>query len=63
MNKEEARQILIEGGELRYSLYTFSKNLMYCDEGCCDDYFYCVDESLDLLESYCGGEWCEVKKG
>ena len=63
MTKEEAKQILLDGGSIRYSLYTFSRSIMYCDEGCCDDYFYNVDESLDQLEDYCEGDWSKVKRG
>jgi hypothetical protein len=62
MTREKAKQILEEGGYLSYHAWTFFKHGMNCwDEyNCCQDDWDTVEEALDRIESYSGGEWDRV---
>ena len=69
MTKDEARDILKNGGSIRFETWTWQDFTFSCqsneEEGyeCCFDRFDNVEDMVDHLGSMCGGRWEEVEEG
>jgi len=61
MNRELAKQLLLEGKTFTYSIFSLTYKNLTCEEGCCEDYFSDLEEALNQLERLCDGDWSEVK--
>lgn len=61
MTKDEAREILEQGGRLKYHAWIWSKDYVACWSGCCNDSLEGVEDALDNIESMLDGDWEEVK--
>ncbi len=60
MTREEARKILESGRSIKVYAWTFYKNQVECEEGCCNDGFKDIDEALDLMSRY--GAFDDINK-
>jgi hypothetical protein len=67
MTRDEAREVLLNGGTLYCIAWTFTLYTMNCgsydDEYgyCCEDVYDNVEEALDSIEFYANGNWNEVE--
>lgn len=62
MTKDEAREILENGGNLCHHVWVISATYMACSEGCCDDTVDGTEQALRLIEYWSDGEWDKVKE-
>lgn len=61
MTRDEAREILTqESGWVHCYVWTWFGRSMVCPSGCCDEYSDTVEEALDRIERYCGGDWSKI---
>jgi len=56
---EDVKLWLVEDDEynlVQVGSWTFGRSSMLCGDGCCNDYYSSVDESLDNIKQYSGND-------
>lgn len=61
-DRQDTKEHLERGDTLHYHVWTFTATCMSCSEGCCDDGFPSVEETLDYIDCITDGEWDKVYK-
>ena len=62
MNREEARRMLENYDCLFCGHLHFVGKYSNCVDGCCEEVFNTIDETLDHIEHLCQGNWNKVTK-
>lgn len=62
MTRDEVKAVLERGECVEYLSWVFYSTYMFCDAEDCDcaDSYQTIEEALDSVEFYCGGQWHEV---
>ena len=60
MDREIAKELLLQGKLLKYHVWCYGKSFVSCGDGCCDSSESSVEDVLDSLEFHCDN-WDDVK--
>jgi hypothetical protein len=59
--RDKVEQALKEGKYVYYHVWVFYETGYSCGEGCCDDSGNTLEDTMDTIERFCGGDWEDVK--
>lgn len=61
MTKEQIIKALEQGKTVHYRVWTFTKNEMDCEFGCCYDSFNSIEECEECLNNLVDNDWDDVE--